>query len=304
MGNVQANETKQELATFTSIVNDVAMSVYNQAVSNCTSQNWLKVRAGGGQDCVFALNDGDLNITQQASCIQSLNSDNINKLTATFTNEILNKLQQHIGQQEQNKQGWFATAFSFQINDASNTQEVMNQINTQINANFNNTCSAVAEAFNKGTVLLCGTYNNSNININQNAAITALTSCINQNIVNVWTQNKVLNELWQKTDQKLASEQSGLDLKWLWITLGIILALAIIIGLISLFVKLSKSNKTTTTSTMTKTTTTSVKPISTGTSLGHGTLGISAKPGIGVKPGTGISKTTTVTSGVKKFSLY
>jgi large-conductance mechanosensitive channel len=91
----------------------------------------------------------------------------------------------------------------------------------------------VANSFNAAKVNLCGVYSGTTFNFNQAALTTALTSCVNEIIVSVFTTNSVLNQLWQQTDQKLYSEQSGFDsiFKWL-IVLAAIIGAVIIIGFI------------------------------------------------------------------------
>lgn len=235
MGNIQANLTKQTLADYTNMVNSVVADVYNSAISICASGNDFSLSTGVG--CDFKFVNSAINVSQFAGSTCKLDADNINKLSAKFTNDIINKTQQFIDQRSQNKQGWFATAFSFQINNASNSTEVTNQIKNSFDINFTNKCQAVTSAFNKGSVNLCGYYDSSTFDFKQNALTNALVSCVNENIMDIWVTNSVLNELWQRTDQKLASEQAGLSLKWLFIGIAIIVAIMIIVSLIYFFAK-------------------------------------------------------------------
>lgn len=232
MGNIQSNKTKQLLADYTSMVNNTVSNVYNSAVADCTSANNFTLETGGGQYCDFKIINGTINISQTAGSKCQLNSQNINNLSATFQNQLTNDTKNFITQSAKSKQGWFATAFSLQQNDASNVTDVMNQISNSSSANFTNICSSVSDALNNATIQLCGVFDASTFNFSQNAMVTALTSCINQNTIKVWTSNQVLNKLWQDTDQKLASTQSGVSFGWIaFIIIGIVILL-IIIGII------------------------------------------------------------------------
>lgn len=264
MGNMQSNVTKQTLADYTNVVNSTVANVYSSAAQTCASGNNFTLNTG--QNCGwvpgFELLNGSLNVTQTAGSNCQLNSQTITNLSAQFQTQLTNNTQQFIEQNSQNKQGWFATAFSLQVQGASNTTEIMTQLSNFFNSNFTSLCSAVDTAFNNATVNLCGVYDGSNFNFNQNALVTALTSCVNQNVINEWTSNQVLNNLWQQTDQKLASTQSGFSLSWIFIIIIAIVALIVIIGLIFLFAGLlkNKGGNTTTAAPSTSTTTSTTLP--------------------------------------------
>jgi len=242
MGNIQSNATKQVLADYTNVVNSTVVNVYNSAAASCASANNFSLQTGGGSDCNFQMINGSINVTQTAGTNCQLNSQNVNSLSAQFQTQLTNNTQQFIQQNSQNKQGWFATAFSLQMNNASNVTEVMNQISNSSSANFTNLCNSVSDALNNATVKLCGIYDGSSFNLNQNALVTAITSCVNQNVVNIWTSNQVLNSLWQATDQKLASTQSGFSLKWILIIVVVIVVLLLISGLAYYFINRHKSS--------------------------------------------------------------
>ena len=242
MGSIQSNITKQTLADYTNIVNSTVANVYNSAAASCASGNNFALETGGGPNCIFHMTNGNFNVTQTVGTNCKLNSHNITSLSAALVNNLTNNIQQFIAQNAQNSQGWFATAFSLQINNASNAEEVVNQIKNSFNINFTNTCDSIATALNNETVKLCGVFDGVNFNFTQNALLTALTSCINQNTINIWTSNSVLNQLWQTTDQKLASKQSGFSLKWFFIAIVIIAILMILSGMIYYFAKRGKKS--------------------------------------------------------------
>lgn len=243
MGNAQANETNQTMAAYTNIVNSTATSVYNQASQSCASGNNFTLNTGEG--CYFESINGTFNVTQTAGTKCTFSSSDIASLNANFSNQLQNNTQQFIQQNSQSKQGWFATAFSFQVNGASNTTEVMSQMSNVFTQNFTNLCSSVANALNNATVNLCGIYDNTTFNFNQNAMVTSITSCVNDIVINVWTSNSVLNQLYQMTDQKLASQQSGFGsfLVWIAVIIGAVIVLGIIIAIIFAVIKGRQKNQ-------------------------------------------------------------
>lgn len=243
MGNIQSNVTKQTLSNYTNVVNNTVANVFNSAVQTCAASNYFTLETGGGPDCPFEAVDSKFDIKQTAGSTCKLDSVNINNLTATFKTELINNTRQFIQQESQNKQGWFATALSLQLSQASTVEEIVTQISNNFTANFNNNCSSVATAFNDAKVKLCGYFNLTEFNVGQNSLVNSLTSCVNQNTMNIWTSNSVLNNLWQQTDQKLASQQSGtFDLKWLFIGIAGIIALILIILAIVLLTRGKKSS--------------------------------------------------------------
>jgi len=240
MGSAQSNATKQILSDYTNVVNSTVTNVYSNASSSCGAINNFSLETG--KDCPFEMINGTFDIGQTAGTKCNLDSKNVTDLSATFLTQLTNNTKQFIEQNEQNKQGWFATAFSLQIQDAANVQQVMSLISNSFSLNFTSLCSSVANAFNNATVNLCGYFNHTTFNFQQNAFVTALTSCVNQNVINIWTSNAILNNLSQKTDQKLLSEQSGVDFTRIFIIIGIIVAILLIGGIIIAVVK-SKSGK-------------------------------------------------------------
>lgn len=187
-------------------------------------------RTGGAKYCPFNFTNGVMSITQTAGTNCQLSSNNVNNLTSQFQTQLTNETQQFIQQNASNSQGWFATAFSLQIQGATTVDDVMNQIKNSTKGNFNNTCTSVSSALNEATVRLCGYYDSTTFDFNQNALITAITSCINQNVIDTWTSNTVLNQLWQQTDQQLASTQSGLSMGLIILIIVIIVIVIILAG--------------------------------------------------------------------------
>ncbi len=225
MGNIQANETKQTLASYTNVINTAMFNAYNESVADCSASDTLEI-----DTCpTFEIINGSLNVTQAAAANCKFSSENFNTFTAKFTTEVRTATKQFIDENAKNKQGWFATAFSFQINGASNSSEVTNKIMNSFRGSTTNICRSEAAAMNSAKLLLCGTFDGSAINVKQNSTVTSLVSCVNRNTEQAFVSNSVLNELFQKTDQKLASEQAGAGSFFAWIVIAIVAAIILIV---------------------------------------------------------------------------
>jgi hypothetical protein len=239
MGSGQSAITTQTLAAYTNIVNQVATNVYNQASQDCATQNVFQATF-----CpTFNATDSGWTLNQQASTRCTFNNQNVANLNATFANQLQTTTQSFITDDLKNQQGFFATAFSFQLTDASTTQDIMNQMTNLFTSNFTNLCSAVSTSLNSGIVNFCGTWKNSPILINQNSLVTSITSCVNEAVANIWQSNQVLNDLYTMTNNKLSSTQEGIASIFIYILIG--LGILAIIGLIGgiIYAMINKGNK-------------------------------------------------------------
>lgn len=239
MGNFQSNTTKNMISAYTSILNNISLSVVNESRLGCNSSNFLNLQTGGAtpeqSNCVFKLTNGDLIISQRAESKCQLVSENINDISSEIKNEVRTQTESFINADLKNSQGFFATAFSFQEVNLSNATEVADVISNSFAGNITNICTAQVNAFNHQILLLCGEYNNSNIIVNQDALTTSITSCINENIVKLYNNNVALKDLILKTDSKLYSEQKGINIGQILLIIGIIVVVIIIIALIIYF---------------------------------------------------------------------
>ncbi len=241
MGNIQANSTKQVLSEYTSFINSQVSSVINQSVTNCTASNTANITTGGS-DCIFELTNGSFTYVQNAYASCKLNSENSTQIQTVIQNTVSNNLQSFINQASKSTQDWFATAFSLQINDASNVIQVQNQMSNFVSSQIQNFCQSQILSANNNTVHLCGIFNGATINLGQNAFTEGVTSCVNKNVITAFTSNYALNQLWTQTDQKLASEQKGATSALMWIAIiGGIVLVVLIIGAILYFVLSSRS---------------------------------------------------------------
>lgn len=237
MGNIQASETKQTLADYTQVVNSTVVNTFNTAIQQCTSGNTLALDTGNG--CIFDFINGTFDVTQVANTQCTFNSQNVVNATSSFQNNIQTATKNFIDQNLQNQQGWFATAFSLQISGAENSTQVSQLVSNAFQGNFTNRCQATSNALNQATVNLCGVFDATTFDFNQNALTTALTSCANEVVTNVFTTNTVLNQLWSQTDQKLASQQAGVGSFIFYIIIAIIgfIVLMIVIALVYMLIE-------------------------------------------------------------------
>jgi hypothetical protein len=242
MGNIQSSSTKQILSSYTSVINDSVANIINSSTLNCTASNRLEVQTGGEPNCTFQSIDSTFNFNQNAVSNCRLISENINDISSTLQNTVKTTTENFINNDLQNKQGWFALAFSLQIANSSSASEVAQIISNQFNGQIENICRTQVGAFNHGTLLLCGAYSGTTFNYSQDAVSTAIASCVNQNIIRIFNTNSALSEMWSRTDNALASEQTGFNFKYL-IIIGVIILAIIIIGLIIFLLTRGRGSK-------------------------------------------------------------
>jgi len=158
---------------------------------------------------------------------------NYNNLQNQLQDNLSTRLNQWIKNNFNSNQGWLAIAFSSQAANNISTEEVSNIISQSVSANFQNQCQAFISGTQDGVVSLCGIYDNDNITIDQKAAISSFSSCINRNTINTFIQNNQLNEMAQTADNELKSSQEGLSSIFRWLIWGaVIIGGLIIIGIV------------------------------------------------------------------------
>src|SRR5665811_493717 len=146
MGSSQSQQATQTLSQYTSIINTAMIEIVNENKSRCVALNINKFTTG--QDCFFELNGGNINITQRANANCSLSALNESDVNIEFDNTIENKTVQFIDAQEKSEQSWLATALSLQVQGASTSAQIANEIMNEFQANIVNTCSNEASAIN------------------------------------------------------------------------------------------------------------------------------------------------------------
>lgn len=234
MGNFQSSVTRNMISSYTTFMNNVISKTYNSSTLDCFANNVMSVTTG--RDCYFECSrDCKININQSAVSNCQLDSNNINDIQSTIQNTIKTNTESFINQDLQNKQGFWATAFSLQLANASNVTQVSDIISNSFSSDITNICRSQISAFNNNILDICGIYSDgAELNISQQAISTAIASCVNQNVVRVYQNNETLKELFQKTDAKLSSQQSGINWTAL-IIIGVIILAIIIVGLILYF---------------------------------------------------------------------
>ena len=246
MGGVQATLTTQTLNDYTQYMNSIVNNVYQSNKAGCDANNNLQVTPGiivdenGNQkECYFQFIDGNITINQKVNANCSFSSDNTSTITNTVQNQIQNSTKQFIDNDLQNKQGWFATAFSFQITGATNSTDVSNIISNSITNNVQQECSAIFQSAENGYLPLCGVYKDANIVYTQDGTVTGIVSCINKSVIANFISNSTLNQLYQATNNKLLSKQSGIGsvFKYIFYIIGAIIGCILLIIIIKVIFK-------------------------------------------------------------------
>ncbi|MEM3857901.1 MAG: hypothetical protein QW478_00700 [Candidatus Micrarchaeaceae archaeon] len=270
MGNsLQSNLAINDINEMNQVINNQATTIVNNNKQNCTTRNDFRLGFGtdlNGHFCPFYGQNVDISVTQVATASCSLQSENLNNINSQIENDLKASLQNYLEQNASSQQGFLAHALSIQFNTNYNKETISNAIVNNINSKTLNNCSAILNANNNGVVMVCGTFNNSKLNFQQDASVTSITSCINQTIVQTVANNSELADLLQKTDQKLLSQQNGLESIFggmIGIIIAVAILIAIIVGLIILYkVFKKKKPETTTEAASTKVETTTPTPTS------------------------------------------
>ena len=254
--SVQSSVTKQVISDYTNVVNNAVTQASNNTDFNCVSDNELRVLVGsipgsniGGktflpQQCYFELTDGSFNVSQTSGAQCTLNSTNLNSITTDLKNSIKSRTESWINMNLENYQGWLSIAISIANAESVSVSDIATDISNSISNSLYNDCEANAGAYNQGFLSYCGVYNKANINIDQSSHITAITSCVNENIVKNITSNTVITSIIEKTDQTIVSKQDGLSTIWKWIIIGIVaIILIVFLTIIIMAVSSSHSSK-------------------------------------------------------------
>ena len=241
MGSVQATSTENVIRDFTNITNSAIINQINSAEITCGSTQSIRFSTGIG--CVFNPIRSNVTIDQSSQSSCTMDASSIQKVSAQISSVITNTLNQMVSQDQSSYQGWFSVAFGLQIQNASNVQEVSNQISNAVSVDNNNSCLTRAFISQTAIYTLCGIYIDSPITVNQRANVQAAASCINKQITDVIIANSVINELIQRTDQIQYSKQSGLGDVIIYIAIAIIVIVVLII--IFLFLRRSGSGTST-----------------------------------------------------------
>ena len=239
MGVVQSNTVKQAYSELNHFITNNVNTIVDKATLNCIAGNEVKLNFGNSGACVFVMEKGVVNVNNTAVSTCSLSSENITDIQESVKNSIKTLLEQFVKQGSQSTQDFLATAVSIQIQNATTTDEIINQIETSIKNNVSNFCDANVASTNRADITVCGQFSETTLNILNDAFVAGVASCVNKNITQAFIENDTLNKLVQEADQKLAAEQKGLGgfLQWLIIGLVIVGAILILVMLGYLFIK-------------------------------------------------------------------
>lgn len=239
MGNsFQSESTEQTLADFTQYLNSAVMNAYSDSLSECGAGNSITFNVGilnNGQTCPAGITNSTLDLTQSATSNCNLTATNITDFSSTVQNLVQNTVTEFIQQATGVSKGWLDIGNSWQQeNNVSNTQ-LATMISNNFTGSVTDLCSNINSATNSQTIALCGFYDGDTFNLGQNAMVTALTSCINNIVMNNFTSNQTLNNYWTQTDQAAAAKGSQLLTIIIAAVLLVIILVVVLIGLFFIF---------------------------------------------------------------------
>ena len=204
MGGFQSTQTKVIMKEINQTIESSITNVTNATRQVCDGTNTLTLsNCTECTSCTY--NDIDISQNITSKCTQI--SKNSFKGNTTFVNNIVTNMKNVITQNLKNKAGFIATGLSIQISGAKTVEQIENQITETINTNLVNTCEDVTNLYNNKTIQLCGNWDR--LNASQDIGIVAYNSCVNKTIITAMLKNKVLSNFYNKTNQKLLAQESG-----------------------------------------------------------------------------------------------
>uniref|UniRef100_A0A6C0IZF8 Uncharacterized protein n=1 Tax=viral metagenome TaxID=1070528 RepID=A0A6C0IZF8_9ZZZZ len=241
----QSNTINNFLSTFTSFMNSQVSEVVNKSLTNCSAMNVANVMLGDPPGtpeprCRAKVSDSQFNILQKARAICNLSVENQTQLTSDIKNGVENNIAQLMQQNNKAVQDFLALgAATFNVNRADFSTTITNEFVNAIRQTSTNICQSIFQATNNGSFILCGDLTNTTINLDQDATVTALTSCINKVLQSATSQGTALNKILTQMDQYQSTEQKGVGSALMWIAIigGIILLLLIVGAVIWFFLQ-------------------------------------------------------------------
>ena len=239
--NVQATKTKDTLKDFNNTVNSATTSAIQTQAANCTSGNTLTFDSGGscptppippGTLCcmvppVISGSTITINQTSQNGCI--INQQNKTSVSNTDYNKISTAAQQFITNDLNSKTGWLAIGLSVQTSTSITKEDIENRISNVTKTDFTQSCKSSVDSYNRGVIFTCDDIINSDITINQNSMITAISSCTNNAILTNFFNTTELQTFAQNTNNHFLSTQSGIGSLFKWFIIGAIIIVALIL---------------------------------------------------------------------------
>jgi len=217
-GNVQSNQAKALVDSITSIAtkNVVNANVQNTVRSNSTNT----VDVSFGKDCPIVFKSGKIEISQKNVAAVKLDANTFVSAIQKSQTDIIKDIQNLLTSNLNNKQGFLSLAVSIQQNKTEIENKIKSFIQSMSKMNFTDVCAADVNQFNSGHLDLCGYYENTDVVVKQNNAVTVAVSCIVRAILNQLQKTGDLESILNKADQKLASEQEGIASLFFYLIIG------------------------------------------------------------------------------------
>ena len=135
-------------------------------------------------------------------------------------------MQQAIAQASTSTQDFLSTSINVQNQSLTVQTALTNFITQNIQNIITNTCIANATDIQNQTLVIGGIIRG-NVNLQQDAQTTAISSCALQSLANTLAQNTALSTAVSNLDQQLASTQSGLT--------SVLMLLIVVVAIVVLF---------------------------------------------------------------------
>jgi len=231
--NIQSSASRQVLRDFTSVVNESSSSVIQSESATCASGNIFNINIGGKEcDGTVVIEGANTNIDQDSANGCKINQTNGAKVTDQNTTTIKTAAQQFIQNQLDSDQGWLAIGLSVQTTTNVSKQDIQTRIDNIAKENIEQSCSSYISSYNMGNLDICADVIDSTINLTQKSEVTALSQCSNTTILNNFFNTQELQEFAQNTDNYFKSTQEGPLSGAENIIRIIIIAAAILVGLL------------------------------------------------------------------------
>jgi hypothetical protein len=240
---------QQTVNDITQIVNNTVNSVTQTAATNCTGVANLNLRIGTyassvnsqtGEiqysQCAIVPEQGTINISQFVSNSCNLTGGIENTLNNQFQNQLKNNIQQYLDNNVKSTNGFLAAGIAIAAQENITTADIATDITNTLTNNLNNTCNAILTASANGEIQICGNYN---LNFNQKAVNTNLTTCMVNNLINNISSNQQLDDIVQKAITNTGAGNTGFDLAGIfkWIIIAVVVIIVLVgIGFLLFFI--------------------------------------------------------------------
>lgn len=217
MGQSSSAYQSQISSVLSQAIFNSMLVVQNQNSSNCNSTQIQSFQNGA----TGVINCASVNLTQIAQNVCTAQSNFMTNVSAQITTVINNAISQMATQNQKIVQDFLATALS---NNVSNTQlisHIQNIINTNLNTTLTTSCINNAAVIQQGTfinngTINCmpsvnpdGTKNPGALNINQNAQLQAISSCVANTVFQVLANDQLLGTIATQASQTQTVTQAG-----------------------------------------------------------------------------------------------